>query len=732
MLPPPPVVTVTPLRSQVRFELLQGARVEYQGRVLKVVAFSGDGTPGNDVQVDLRDDEHLPVSLPLTALVTDPSFRPLDPQSQKIPVLAAYHSHWEKLDGEIRLAALLREQHVLEVMTGYQSGGADQALPGEPRQPYQSERLGDRVRAKAAELGVTTRQVERWLQGYRDKGHHPYGLIDLNAFRLSNRLGQQEAVIGEAILAVARTRQEDSDLTFIELRAKVEELLDEWLRKGKLKTAAVLPSQPTFNDLIRNFAPELARQAKRRHSDGSRDQNRRFRKLVSTRAGQYVMIDVTPFDLLARSEVDGHEIRLRLILAIDHHTRAIVAVTFVEYEPRGVDIANVLLDIIFPVRPHPDWPPLPEGATLPYAGLPEAILLAAHEMPEGAPLMNLPPLLPEAVVVDNGKVFLSREFLEMCARLEIDVLFARPGTGSDKAHVERAFRTVREGIAQRLRGYLGPTVLNRGRKVKAFHFSWEVRFQVLQWIALSYNHATHSELSHPSMPKVKLSPSQMYAISLSHGGYMTVPLGQETYFLALRTELRTIGDVGIRSDGYQYDSDVLNGYRNTQSPYLELKGKWPIKVDRRDQLQIHWQDPHTLDWHRIPARDADWQARPFQDAQVEQIKAVLEERDFAANNYEETRAVNKELRHTYHEQVRTVEKLARERAKQELSPAQRNAESRRSEAKNQNKQRTQAGRAQATSEALSTQEASARRSPEWDVEQDTPSGDLLEVVGDEF
>ena len=54
-----------------------------------------------------------------------------------------------------------------------------------------------------------------------------------------------------------------------------------------------------------------------------------------------------------------------------------------------------------------------------FAGIPEAVLLAAHEMPEGAPLLNIPPVLPEAVVVDNGMAFLSREFLEMCARLEI-------------------------------------------------------------------------------------------------------------------------------------------------------------------------------------------------------------------------------------------------------------------------------------------------------------------------
>ena len=731
LLPQPPVVTAIPLHPQVRFRLVQGARIEYQGRILQMVSFTGDGSNAEDVRARLRDEENIPVELLLSDLVNDPTFRPLDPQSRPIPALDAYHAHWEALDGQVRLAALEREQHVLEVLTGYTSGHASQATPGEPRQPYQSTRLGDRIRAKAAEQGVTPRQVERWLQSYREKGHHPYGLIDLNAFRLSSRLGKQEAAISDAILHVAKQRQDASDVTFTELRDQVADRLTELHTRGKLPAAVNLPTQPTFIKLVDHFAPELARQAKRRHSDASRDQNRRFHKLVSTRAGQYVMLDITPFDLMARSEVDGQEIRLKLILAIDHYTRAIVAATFVEYEPKGVDLASVLLDIIFPLRPHPDWPALPEGSTLPYAGIPEAVLLAAHEMPEGAPLLNIPPILPEAVVVDNGMAFLSQEFREMCARLEIDVLYSRPGTGSDKAHVERAFRTIREGVAQRLRGYTGPHVLSRGRKIDAFHFSWEVRFEVTQWIARSYNHATHSGLAHPTLPKVKLSPSQMYAVSLSHAGYLTVPLGRNTYFMALRTIVRTISDIGVRSDGHQYDSDVLNGFRNTQSPYEHYEGKWPFKVDKRDELRLYWQHPETDEWHELLDRSADWRARPFQDAEVEQIKLVLEEREFALNNKEEIRSVNRELRSGYVERVRAVEKAARKAADDGLTGPERHGRARRTRAKQEKQQRTQDKMTSAT-EALTPHEAGIRRSPEWKRDQVTPDIDLLEVVGDEF
>ena len=571
-LPTPTVITTTPLLEQVNFRIIQGARLEYQGQTLRVVSFSGDGSPEHPLKVSLRDEENVEKELHLTDLVSDLTFRPLGTQLEKLPAIAAYHAHWSRLDDEVKLAALDREGHLLEVLTGYRSGRAEEDRPWELRPAYLAEKQGDRVAAKAAELGISTRQVNRWLHDYRAKGHHPVALIDLNAFRLSSRLG----------------RQDDSDVTFTELRELVDELLAKWLKSGRVKEAVTLPSQPTFNALIRRFAPELARNAKQRRSEKSRDQNRRFHTLVSTRAGQYVMIDVTPFDLLALSEVNGSEVRLRLILALDHHTRAIVAAEFLEYEPRGVDLASFLLDIIFPVRAYPAWPALPEEARLPYAGLPEAILLAAHEMPEGSPLVNLPPMMPEAVVVDNGKAFLSREFLDMCARLEIDVLFARPGTGSDKSHVERAFRTFREGIAQKLEGYIGLHILARGRKVVGFHFAWEVRYHAVQWIARYYNHVTHRGLSHSAMPNIKLTPSQMYAASLAHAGYLVVPLGKDTYYLALRTEKRVISDVGIRSDGYQYDDEVLNPFRNRPSPYAELEGKWPIKVDRRDPTTVYW------------------------------------------------------------------------------------------------------------------------------------------------
>ena len=56
-----------------------------------------------------------------------------------------------------------------EVLTGYKSGHPDQARPGEPRPGYRpGQPLKARYRAKAEELGITSRTVERWVAATAD------------------------------------------------------------------------------------------------------------------------------------------------------------------------------------------------------------------------------------------------------------------------------------------------------------------------------------------------------------------------------------------------------------------------------------------------------------------------------------------------------------------------------------------------------------------------------------
>jgi len=75
------------------------------------------------------------------------------------------------LDAGQREAVSERAGHVREMLTGYRSGSAQAARPGEPRPEFaRSASVADREQAKAAELGVTTRTVRRWARAYREGG----------------------------------------------------------------------------------------------------------------------------------------------------------------------------------------------------------------------------------------------------------------------------------------------------------------------------------------------------------------------------------------------------------------------------------------------------------------------------------------------------------------------------------------------------------------------------------
>jgi transposase InsO family protein len=54
--------------------------------------------------------------------------------------------------------------------------------------------------------------------------------------------------------------------------------------------------------------------------------------------------------------------------------------------------------------------------------------------------------------VDHGKIYVSEHLTSVCARLGISIQPARPYTPTDKAPVERFFRTLGEGLLQALPG----------------------------------------------------------------------------------------------------------------------------------------------------------------------------------------------------------------------------------------------------------------------------------------
>ena len=81
---------------------------------------------------------------------------------------------------------------------------------------------------------------------------------------------------------------------------------------------------------------------------------------------------------------------------------------------------------------------------------------------DGHPAVGLPGVAPETLVIDNGKIYISAHLRSVCARLGISIQPGRPFRPTDKAVVERIFRTIGEDLLAALPGYKGPVVYSRG------------------------------------------------------------------------------------------------------------------------------------------------------------------------------------------------------------------------------------------------------------------------------
>jgi hypothetical protein len=110
-----------------------------------------------------------------------------------------------------------------------------------------------------------------------------------------------------------------------------------------------------------------------------------------------------------------------------------------------------------------------------------------------------PVIVPETIVCDHGKAFLSHAFRVSCRFLRIDLQPARKAMPTDKPHVERTIASVGTLFAQYLAGYVGRGVEHRGQDVTADRL-WTLReAQDLldEWIVTVWQNRPHDGLRDP-------------------------------------------------------------------------------------------------------------------------------------------------------------------------------------------------------------------------------------------
>ncbi|MEV4049625.1 Mu transposase C-terminal domain-containing protein [Amycolatopsis sp. NPDC049688] len=236
--------------------------------------------------------------------------------------------------------------------------------------------------------------------------------------------------------------------------------------------------------------------------------------------------------------------------------------------------------------------------------------------------------MPETVVIDRGRTFLSETFLRACERLGISVQPAHPRTPTDKGVVERTFGSINTLFCQHVAGYTGPSVTRRGSDVDERTVWTLPQLQDLfdEWVLAGWQPRPHDSLRDPHLPAHPLSPNEMFAALVTAAGYVPLPLVGEDYLELLPVAWRRIGADGIHLDHRTYDSKHLNPLRHQHSGNTTQDGRWPVHHDPYDLSTVWIRDTATGGWITAQWTHAHLVGRPFADFTWRAARKIVSDR----------------------------------------------------------------------------------------------------------
>ncbi len=602
------------MREGAHIRVGVGTRVIHEGQLLKVVEVHAGGPAGAEVVLCSNGAEPQYLRMSIGALLADGRYRlvpdtsgpstadPVDPASS---ILSA-------LTEQERNAVAARAEHIREVLTGFCSGSEELARVGEPRAEYHPTLPKvQRYQSKAQELGVSLRTIKQWVADYRAYGEaglaqgviprqKPFGLTD-------------ERWLTTAIEVMVEHRDQSRPTRkFVIQRTNARVVA----RHGE--GVVPMPAEATAYRVLRELdkkIPVFTHSTKRNREIAERPEGV-YGKLTPTRPGEYVLLDSTPLDVFAYDPVTLQWVNVELTVAMDWYTRCIVGVRLTPRSTKSVDAAYVLYQTY---RPRPAGEHWPAHAVWPEHGIPRSILIDVDAWDAESVKAGGPSIVPETVIIDHGRIFISMHFTSVCQRMGISIQPARLRTGRDKGPLERFFLTLRLDFLQALEGYKGPDIYSRGAdpEAEAFFFIDELEAMIREWVATLYHNRPHDSLFDPRIPGLNLSPAEMFEYGVAGAGYIEAPRDPDLAYEFLPTVWRKIEPYGVDINKRRYNGAALNGKRLTKSPYGgKANGRWPFQYNPDDITRVYFRDPETFEWHTLKWEHAGSLNSPISEDQL--------------------------------------------------------------------------------------------------------------------
>jgi len=566
----------------------------------------------------------------------------------------------ESLPAKVAGAAREWERHLTEMETGLPLGAAPGTRPRPEYDPVATS-LSERARAKAAELGAGLRTVQRMRRRYLDQGL--WGLVDTRHARRARPTGRVDPRVVAAAAAVIDAQTHASTGTKSRAVREIRKLVEDEHGPGTVP----VPSDATLYRLLdalsagrHTFGSAVTRRQAANRPDGA------FTPITAARPGEQVHMDGTPLDVMAIMD-DGVPGRPELVAAIDVGTRTLCAAILRPVGAKAVDAAVLLARMMVPEPMRPGWDQAlaMSASRIPYkrlATIDERIELAAAK----------PVIIPDTVVIDHGKVFLSEVFLRAADTLGISVQPAHQRTGTDKATIERTFGSINTLFCQHVAGYTGRDVTRRGSAAESQELWSLADLQELldEWVIL-WQCRPHDGLRHPFTPDQPCSPNAAYAALVAAAGYVPVALTGEDYIELMPADWRTIGDGGVQIGYRTYNCGELGPYRRTASGVTGKGTRWEIHSDPYDVSRIWVRNHHAKEggWITVPWTHHSMVAQPFADFTWRHARKIAAGRGLDDTNETAVAAVLGALLQRAGAGPESRRALARQRAMTALPPA---------------------------------------------------------------
>lgn len=317
---------------------------------------------------------------------------------------------WSAVPDSGRVQARERSAHIREVLTGYRSGCAETALPHEPRPCYKPTRTKQsRMAAKAKELCVGFRTIERWVSRYESDGE--VGLLPARMAEPAP-ISTRFELFAQVALDVMRENTDMSRPTRGYVRAHTEARLTATYGPG----AVEFPSQATAYRILAELESQypLFTLSTKRNRDIAARPVTAYGKMHPARPGEYVLMDTTSLDVYA---MDQHTLRwvgVGLTVAMDWYSRCIIGLRLTPMSTKAIDAASVLYQAFRPMPAGLDWPP---EAVWPMHGVPRSVLVDKEALDPNSVFAATPAIVPETVVFDHGKIYVGEQLTSACRQM---------------------------------------------------------------------------------------------------------------------------------------------------------------------------------------------------------------------------------------------------------------------------------------------------------------------------